>query len=757
MRSLLVSAALFCLAASSALAQPTTLDTIRHYDVQPLGSYSAIWGYTGPDGREYALLGVNGGTSYPGGTSIIDITENDNIRQVAFINGPNSSWREMKTYRHYGYIVSEGGGGVQIVNLSQLPDTAWLVRSFMYSQGPDNITRSHAISIHDGFMYLNGCANWDQGGIVIFDLRSDPENPVYVGQYQPEYIHDSYVLRDTIYGAAIYSGGGLYIADARNKASIQTIGKITYTGSGTHNAWVTKDRRYVITTDEIGSTPKTLKMWNIENLPTIPTAPAATFTPVPGQTVHNVTIRGDYAYVAWYSAGVRVVNIANPAAPADAGGYDTSPTTSGYNGVWGVYPYFPSGKIIAGDMQNGLWVFRFSDLAPRVPVALREPADESVVQPANELSFRWTRTASPEKDPHYYEVHLTGPSLDTVWRADDSVSTFSYTGALQSGATYTWHVVTRDEWNTSASQDTFQFMYGLQTGVPAIVVTAPNGGEIWQHGTQHEIEWLSNMVDTVNISYRLSPDDPWVEIAQGVPATAHTFTWAVPSVPTTEAKVRVVDAQNGAVLDTSTGTFTIAVPLITASADSLDFGEVGTGQTGMDTLRIFNHGTGALDVTSITIDSAAFSVSRTSLSIPAGGSDTISVRFAPTALRPYAATLTLTSNALGGALVVALSGEGVSPVFADEPASPLTFALSQNYPNPFNPATVVSYQLPASGMVTLKVVDMLGREVATLVNEEQPAGTYEVPWNAEGFASGVYFYTLRTGDHTATRKMLLTQ
>jgi len=76
-------------------------------------------------------------------------------------------------------------------------------------------------------------------------------------------------------------------------------------------------------------------------------------------------------------------------------------------------------------------------------------------------------------------------------------------------------------------------------------------------------------------------------------------------------------------------------------------------------------------------------------------------------------------------------------------APPTEFILAQNYPNPFNPGTVISYKLPVSGKVILKVYDILGREVITLVNEEKPAGKYEVEFNAEGLASGIYFYQLK--------------
>jgi len=97
------------------------------------------------------------------------------------------------------------------------------------------------------------------------------------------------------------------------------------------------------------------------------------------------------------------------------------------------------------------------------------------------------------------------------------------------------------------------------------------------------------------------------------------------------------------------------------------------------------------------------------------------------------------------------------------PTKPNSFLLSQNYPNPFNPSTVISYQLPVIGFVTLKVYDILGREVTTLVDEEKPAGEYEVEFNASNLTSrqgsaltsGIYFYQLKAGDFIETRKMVL--
>ncbi len=83
------------------------------------------------------------------------------------------------------------------------------------------------------------------------------------------------------------------------------------------------------------------------------------------------------------------------------------------------------------------------------------------------------------------------------------------------------------------------------------------------------------------------------------------------------------------------------------------------------------------------------------------------------------------------------------------------FELKQNYPNPFNPSTVIQYQIPESGFVTLKVYDILGNEVATLINRKQKAGSYNINFNASALSSGIYFYQLKTGKYVDTKKMIL--
>ena len=96
-----------------------------------------------------------------------------------------------------------------------------------------------------------------------------------------------------------------------------------------------------------------------------------------------------------------------------------------------------------------------------------------------------------------------------------------------------------------------------------------------------------------------------------------------------------------------------------------------------------------------------------------------------------------------------------SKIVEVEVGSPTEFSLAQNYPNPFNPKTIISYQIPELSFITLKIYDVLGNEIETLVNEEKPAGEYEVKFNGANLPSGIYFYRIIAGSYVETKKMVL--
>lgn len=434
----------------------TVLDSLNIRHGGPGGSYgfyyASCWGYVAPDGHEYALIGCYSGTS------IIDLDATP-IREVAYIPGSNSEWKELKTWGRYAYAVSENSAmGLQIIDLKFLPDSARLVRTLM-SIGGHNVNRSHTITVADGYLYLNGGVS---NGTTIYNL-ADPENPTYVGQFQTAYVHDSYVRGDTMLAAAI-NGQGCYVVSLANKASPIQLGLIAYTGSGTHNAWLSISGRYVFTSDEIGTTTKSMKVWDIQSFPAVQLTP---FQPSPSNTIHNVHGRGNYVYMAYYKAGVFVADVHNPASIINAGTFNTyrgGGTSAQYAGCWGVYPYFPSGRWIASDTQTGLYVLKFDGLKARTRSALLSPPNNTVM-PAGSNTFRWRRAASMQEDPHSYKLHVWGSGVDTLMKAADTSLVVPALTGFQTGQVYNWHVWINDEFTSVSSQDTFHFTYGSSVGV----------------------------------------------------------------------------------------------------------------------------------------------------------------------------------------------------------------------------------------------------------------------------------------------------
>ncbi|MDP4192654.1 MAG: T9SS type A sorting domain-containing protein, partial [Bacteroidota bacterium] len=105
--------------------------------------------------------------------------------------------------------------------------------------------------------------------------------------------------------------------------------------------------------------------------------------------------------------------------------------------------------------------------------------------------------------------------------------------------------------------------------------------------------------------------------------------------------------------------------------------------------------------------------------------------------------------------ILEINTTSTTDVASNKIESPKDYELAQNYPNPFNPSTSIKYSIPQNSMVSLKVYDILGKEVASLVNEQKSAGSYEVNFNANSLAAGMYIYELKAGNYSQTKKMML--
>ncbi|MFZ1461042.1 MAG: choice-of-anchor B family protein [Ignavibacteria bacterium] len=366
---LIISFLLLCSSYSySQLANQNTY-LLKNIDVAGR-SYSALWGYTAPDGREYAILGYNRGTSF------IDITDSANIREVDTLSGLTSSWREMKTYSHYAYIVSEATNSkLQIVDLQYLPDSVSLVATWSYA----GYTKTHSISQSGNYLYLNGGnAASSVGGVAVVDV-SNPVSPVKMGEWNTEYVHDCRVQNDTIWAANVYTGK-MSIINASNKSSLQFVRNwqaYPQSAVSTHNCAFPVTRDYIYTTNEVSSPAGKLNVWDIRDLNNITFVRDWQPTGITTAIVHNIETYGNYAVIAHYTAGIRILNISNPSNPVEVAWYDTYPSSNSTNfsGCWGVYK-FSSGKIIGSDISNGLFVIKTNFIMTEIPEEINSNAKD---------------------------------------------------------------------------------------------------------------------------------------------------------------------------------------------------------------------------------------------------------------------------------------------------------------------------------------------------------------------------------------------
>ena len=346
---------LLALLAASPLAAQNINTSFRSKITYPGQTLANIWGYESR-GHEYALVGGQLGLI------IIDITNPDVPQQIVQIPGPNNLWKEIKTYKHYAYITSEGGQGIQVVDLTGLPSPV-LQSHFYTGDGAilGQLNTIHALHIDEtkGFLYAWG-GDLFGGGAKIFDLKTDPYNPVYVGKYdQLGYIHDGYVDNDTMYSCHIYAGQ-FAIVNMADKSAPELINTQTTPNAFPHNTWLTDDRHTILTTDE--RTNSYLASYDVSDPTDIKFLDKIQGTPGSGSIVHNTYAMRNWAISSWYKDGFTMVDVTRPDNLVQVGNHDTYPSGQGdgFEGCWGVYPFFTSGTIIASNINVGgageLWV-----------------------------------------------------------------------------------------------------------------------------------------------------------------------------------------------------------------------------------------------------------------------------------------------------------------------------------------------------------------------------------------------------------------
>jgi choice-of-anchor B domain-containing protein len=800
-RSALRIAAAIVLAGTPAAAGPT-FNVIFHAHLDQHTSYNDIWGYTAPNGDEYALLGCTDGLS------VVNVTDPDNPYETGFLPGAVSTWRDIKTYGHYAYVTNETSGGIAIVDLAN-PESP--VAAGAYTAGGFSTAHNLYIDTSTARLYTAG-SNLGVGGTRILSL-ANPTSPVQVGSWETEYLHDVMVQHDRLYGSAIYAGV-LYVLNVANPASIPApLGTASgYPSAFTHNAWVTADDAYVMTTDELSSA--SCRMWDLATLPTL--QQTAAYKPNATTIPHNTHIDGDYAYISHYTLGVKIVDVSDPYNLVEVGAYDTYPANDGstYDGCWGVFPFFQTNPnlLVASDIGTGLYVLEFRGPLGTVTGEVTRAGNPSIKVAGATLEVLQDGVSAVTDATGHYTLQ------DVEGTYDVSVSAFGY--------------------QTTTVPATF--VVGTPTTLNIALDLLPSGsvsGVVTDAGTSLPVPGAE--VALLATPLVAATDGNGEYVHDPVPAGSYTVRVRAFGYATTEAQVDVAAGQ-GSTLD-----FPLTPALVATSFEVPDLGWTVSGNASLgaweraDPEPTFDGGTpmqpgddhtpspgtqcwvtgplagstvGAYDVdggeTILTSPSFALAdaqdphvaywkwyaagvvsnptVDPWTVRVSTNGGGTwvnlentsqstnawvlvdIPLRsfVIPTNLTRFQFTARDTGS--GSVIEAALDDFMIYDVPAQPTTAPVAapgardgLELGPSFPNPFRRGETVSatFLVPAPARVVADVQDVAGRRVAVLVDQRLEAGSHRLVWDGrtrEGreCAAGVYFLRLRAGAEERTSKIL---
>jgi choice-of-anchor B domain-containing protein len=388
--------------------------------------YSGCWGWRQINKqKEYAIAGSQSGTYW------VDVTNPVTPTVSAYAAGQvsDATWREIKTYKNYCYVISDDGGAnsLQIFDMQYLPDSVHKVYD-----SDALFRRGHTLWIDGTKLYVAGVtySNNTSSSMNVYSL-ANPSNPTLLRQLDQDYafinyVHDMFVRNDTVYASCAYQGLYVFTFDTINNVFTQIGSLSSYAFSGyNHSSALTPNGQTLVFADEVpASLPiKVADVSNLSNIQVLATTNQYSLT-----TPHNpFVVNNQYCFVSSYAEGIQLYDISNPSAPFLAGYFDTYPQGGGnisdwsagnYNGNWGAYPYFPSKNILALDMENGIFMLKTS-LYENPPVNANFNLPTAICTPS---TLTLTNTSTGATSYAWTFAGLT-PSATTVDSPSISLST----------------------------------------------------------------------------------------------------------------------------------------------------------------------------------------------------------------------------------------------------------------------------------------------------------------------------------------------
>ena len=328
----------------------TNATLLSRVDYQALheANLNDVWGYVDETGKEYAIVGTSEGTS------VVDVSNPLLPTEIYWVPGSSSIWRDPCVHGDYAYVTTEANDGLLIIDLSPLPSSLVLPTSTYFGTTTPQLLSAHTCFVDEnGFAYVFG-SNRGNGGALILDVQTNPMQPTEVGFFDNWYVHDGFVRNDTMFLAHI-SDGFVSLVDVSDKANPILLGTKNTPNNFSHNIWPSDNGQSVFTTDEVSGAY--IAAYDITNPENIIEIDRVQNSPGEGVIPHNSHVRGDYVITSYYSDGIVVHDITYPDNMVKVAEFDTYPTqTSGFDGCWGVYPFLPSGNLLASDITEGLFI-----------------------------------------------------------------------------------------------------------------------------------------------------------------------------------------------------------------------------------------------------------------------------------------------------------------------------------------------------------------------------------------------------------------